>query len=155
MKECFKCGAVKPLSEFYEHQKMADGHVNKCKECNKKDNRANRNANIEKCREYDRDRANESHRVAGRKNYSTSERGKRSRDQSRKKYIENNPKKREAHIIVGNAIRDGLIQKLPCSVCNSSDAVAHHCDYDKPLDILWLCPLHHTEWHRLNGEGKN
>lgn len=37
MKKCFKCGIEKPLTEFYVHKKMGDGHLNKCKICTRLD----------------------------------------------------------------------------------------------------------------------
>jgi len=40
-KVCFKCNTKYPLSNFYEHKQMADGHINKCKSCTKIDVKGN------------------------------------------------------------------------------------------------------------------
>ena len=34
-KNCIICGVLKSLDEYYTHSKMADGHLNKCKDCTK------------------------------------------------------------------------------------------------------------------------
>ena len=122
---------------FYKSMSMLDGHLNSCKECIKSGVRKNRAENIEHYREYDRDRGNRQSREYF-KNY---------RAKFRKKYI--------AHNMVNNAIRDGKLFSEQCEVCGSHSSHAHHDDYAKPLNVRWLCAVHHKEWHKENGEGKN
>ena len=38
-KVCFKCEIEQPITEFYKHSQMEDGHFNKCKTCTRKDTR--------------------------------------------------------------------------------------------------------------------
>lgn len=70
-------------------------------------------------------------------------------------YQSKNPKKIKAHKKVQKAVASGKLKKQPCEVCGERMSQGHHCDYDKPLDVMWLCQVHHSEWHRINGEGKN
>ncbi|WEL95478.1 endonuclease [Escherichia virus ECH1] len=133
-KVCFKCGGLKPITEFYKHKAMADVRVNKCKECNKVDVKSNRKSKIEYYREYDR------------------ESGNRQKDGYVKEYRSRNPIKYNCHTILNNAIRDGKINKKPCEVCGNDKAVANHDDYSKPMDVRWLCQAHHMQWHAENGE---
>lgn len=150
MKVCFKCGAEKPLTEFYKHKGMSDGHLNKCKQCTRCDTKENREKNIDYYKAYDRNRhwadpkrraaSIEATRLWHRKN------AERSRE-LKKNWIERNPMKRAAHVKVGNALRRGEISKEPCVVCGDTKVHAHHTDYTKPLDVVWLCQKHHTEVH--------
>ena len=73
MKRCFKCGETKPLDDFHRHPAMADGHLNKCKECARAYAIAHRAANLSAYREYDRARADLPHRKAMRDEYKQSD----------------------------------------------------------------------------------
>lgn len=141
-KTCFKCNSLKPLSDFYKHSKMQDGHLNKCKTCTKEDVAKNRIENLETIREYDRNRPNKVERNGYNQRYS-------------KEYRERFPNKYAAHILVNNYLRDGKLTKGVCEVCESTNTVAHHDDYSKPLEVRWLCQAHHVQWHVANGEGLN
>ncbi len=138
MKTCFKCGAEKPLVEFYKHKKMADGYLGKCKACTKSDVKKHRAENIEKIRAYDRLR------------------GSRQDAGYAKRYRDRFPKKYKAKTMVNNAIRDGRMKKEDrCSNCNAENPVGHHDDYDYPLTVRWLCQACHKQWHAENGPGAN
>lgn len=41
-------------------------------------------------------------------------------------------------------IKRGKIKKENCKVCNYSKVEAHHKDYNKPLEVIWLCNQHHN-----------
>ena len=134
MKTCFKCGVCQPLSEFYKHKAMADGHLNKCKQCTKRDALEHRNNNLEKVREYDRERAKLDHRV-------------RLNTAKTAEYRRKFPERYRANGLVAAAIRTGLLVKQPCACCGNIEVEAHHADYSRPLDVVWLCPAHHKEIH--------
>lgn len=55
--------------------------------------------------------------------------------------------------MVAKALREGRLQKLPCTRCESADSLAHHDDYDMPLDVVWLCRSHHIARHKELGWG--
>lgn len=134
-KHCRTCKTTKPCSEFQLRAASPDGLAAKCRDCAK---------------EYDRKRAMLPHRVAARAAYQKTDSGKSALARARNKFIQNNPKKRAAHIAVGNALRDGKIKNEPCQVCGNVKAHAHHDDYNKPLEVRWLCTTHHAAWHKEN-----
>lgn len=118
---------------------MADGHVNKCKECNKVDVRQNRVQKLDYYQEYEKVRQTKPERKAA-------------TDRHKRTHYDNNPHKKAAATKVGNAIRDG---KLPrgtvCEHCGSSKHIhAHHSSYsvDMWLVVTWLCASCHSTLHR-------
>jgi len=134
-KSCFKCHQALPLDAFYKHAAMADGHLNKCKECTRKDAAEHRLKHIEKVRQYDRLRASQPHRM-------------KLRDEIVKEWMGKHPERRAAQVKVGNAIRSGKLKPMPCWVCGQK-AEAHHPDYARPLEVVWLCRPHHMQAHAL------
>lgn len=136
MKVCFKCHQAKPITEFYKHPMMLDGHLGKCKECTKRDVKEHRRKNIERVLDYDRQRTKRPERRAKKRIYHA-------------RYNQRHPDRAAAHYEVSNAIRDGRLARQPCEVCGDP-AEAHHEDYSKPLDVQWLCFKHHRQ--RAHGQ---
>jgi hypothetical protein len=55
---------------------------------------------------------------------------------------------RRARSAVDTALKNGTLERMPCERCGERNAQAHHDDYSKPLNVMWLCPKHHRERHR-------
>ena len=139
-KECFKCKTIKPLADFYKHSAMADGHLNKCKDCAKNDVSKHRADNLEKIRAYDRARGKNPERI-------------KLNTEINRAWRQEDGRRTRAHSAVSNAIRRGLLVRLPCVRCGDEKSLAHHEDYDKPLDVMWLCQPCHKQRHKeLKGE---
>jgi hypothetical protein len=156
MKHCRECGTDKPEDQFHKRAASVDGLSAKCKSCQS---------------EYDKARANDPKRVKAREEYQKTEKGieagkraKRSWANKNKgkvlevtqRYRASNPNKAKAHGMVSYAVKCGNLHKEPCEICGSSEAVhAHHDDYAKPLNVRWLCAVHHKQWHAKHGEAAN
>ena len=46
------------------------------------------------------------------------------------------------------AKQQGKLVPRPCQICGTTAALhMHHTDYKRPLDVVWLCALHHKRVH--------
>lgn len=114
---------------------MPDGHLNKCKECTKRDVKLNYESKREQYSQYERDR------------FKRPERKAQILDSQRNRRVKF-PEKEAAYRKVNRALKSGKLTKLPCEVCGTEVKVqAHHHDYFKPLDVRWLCFTCHREEH--------
>lgn len=130
---CRVCDALKPSSEYYPKQIRMAGDVGECKECTKA--RVRRRArNNPAVQEYDRQRAKLPHR-------------RENAQRVMREWRKASPEGSRAHRALNYSIRAGKIKKEPCLFCGRDDVHAHHRDYAKPLDVIWLCPKCH---HRLH-----
>lgn len=55
--------------------------------------------------------------------------------------------KNAVHMQVHRAKKAGKLLPEPCEVCGAVKVDAHHDDYSKPLQVRWLCRLHHRAHH--------
>lgn len=74
----------------------------------------------------------------------------REMQRERSRAARNNPDKRhklDARLQVRKAVEAGTLVRQPCSVCGDPKSQGHHTDYSRPLDVVWLCALHHAAEH--------
>ena len=153
-KVCFKCSKRKRLESFYRHPQMKDGSLNKCKSCAREDVRSNRRDRRDYYIGYDRERythSPERRAACSAASKRSAERNPERRAAANEKYRRAHLDKVRAHSAVGRAVRSGKLRKPKrCSECGRSGLVlhAHHTDYTRPLDVIWLCAEDHNKLHR-------
>src|SRR5690242_8607704 len=64
-------------------------------------------------------------------------------------------RKNKAYRELNRALKLGLLAKpAACERCEQSAAVeGHHDNYDKPLNVKWLCRKCHLAHHKMEGTG--
>jgi hypothetical protein len=137
-KKCFKCNNILPISEFYEHKKMPDGHLNKCKNCTKKDVKLRENELkndpewIEKERERNREKY---YRLQYKGKYYPNREKKK---ETIKKYRQKFPEK-----YMASRYTELFLTKVP-------GYHLHHWSYNQEdwLDVIQLSISEHNTLHR-------
>lgn len=142
-KVCKGCGETKPRAGFALHRAARDGLQSTCRARQRERMKAARTTEEgrAKQRAYQRAyRARHPERIAKRK----------------RAFNDRYPEKLRAQHKVEKALRSGrLIRPLTCSACGKPGLIeAHHDDYSKPLDVVWLCTPCHAAYERRNQRGQ-
>jgi hypothetical protein len=74
---------------------------------------------------------------------------KASNADSMTRWLANNREKRRAHDMLGKHVaRGNIVRPNRCERCEADcKPDAHHADYNKPLEVEWLCRSCHTSHH--------
>lgn len=159
-KPCICCRKDLPISSYYRHPRMADGHLNKCKECviayqavrlaqklaTPEGRMAERERGREKYHRLYRPMRPNPLRVPAK---TEAERTARRRAAiKRSKARATREGKTKARSAVARAVRKCELIRLPCERCGKTKSEAHHPDYTKPLEVIWLCRQCHAKEHR-------
>ena len=135
LKKCSECGRMLPISEFNKNRNSRDGLQDRCRDCfsayNKRRYQEKRDRTRKDVHDYQRDNKMNVY-LSRQKTWD-----------SREKHT-----KVEARRLSGAAVAAGIIDRPDhCQACGCSSEEhrieAHHDDYERPLDVIWLCtPCH-------------
>lgn len=139
MKSCCQCREAKPRCEFHANARAKDGLRAACKACLRLSFAGYRERNREEIRARDRRLRQADPARRARLNRSSAE------------WKLRNPEKFRAQQMLNRAVRLGQIKRGGCERAAQGDCGgpihAHHEDYARPLEVVWLCSSHHGQRH--------
>lgn len=167
-KRCSKCHEEKPISEFYKAIGKPDGHSVLCKECASRSaaerRRRSADRDFDEIQVRGKKKCSFCHKRLPVEEFNycrsshdglTSYCRQCGKDYKRQHYEENYgefynrqseyrrryPERRRVFSVVQEGLKRGeLVRPDTCSKCGKSGyIVAHHDDYGRPLEIVWLC----------------
>jgi len=166
-KWCYRCKKWLDESLFGRNRAKKDGLSTECRYCKKisdaESHRRNRKKRLANMAEYRQEHLGELNKKA--REYARSERGRENNNRATRAYYQRNrgkcltkcknrnitnPEKYKAEYQVGNAIKLGKLTRPElCQGCKNTGRVeAHHRDYTKPFEVVWLCKKCHGKEHR-------
>jgi len=146
-KSCRICGEVKSLTEFNTAHENRDGLSNRCKRCLANYNLKYRKDNRQRIAERQAKWYCENRDWRLRHQSEYFQRNRRQRLEVNREYKRRNPEKCRAHLLVYRALKAGNSSRRPCEECGNENSEAHHDDYTKPLEVIWLCRGCHQRLH--------
>jgi len=137
VKVCTKCGIEKGLSEFGNHKITKDGLNYRCRSCAKAYSELHR----DKIRSYSK---------IYNKSYKKDYRKTGVHKDSKRRYAQKYPNAYKSRNYYTHN-KHKITTPIYCSSCPSTNNIqAHHNDYNKPMDVIYLCAQCHADWHTKN-----
>ena len=147
MKTCKRCDTSLSLDSFHKHSGFKDGRRTICRDCANAESRKyyseHRESHLDSCKDWQRRNMDKVHLYQ-----QTHRKRKRTSDNL---YKATHPIRVRAQKRLNYAVFKGEVEKKEsCQVCGCSDkkTEAHHYDYDKPLEVIWVCTACHGWIHR-------
>jgi len=141
LKRCRVCGEVKSIKDFYKIKKDSGwGLEYRCKRCNAIHSKEYYQGQGHKIKKELNKRYYENNKKEINQKTMEREIKKRKTEEGRIKY--------NAHQLVTYHKRVNNITQQPCEICGKLPTHAHHPDYNKPLEVKWVCRTCHGKIHR-------
>lgn len=154
MKKCIKCNDPKSEDRFNVNRSKSDGLESMCRDCMRSYKKlynktpSGKLVNELSIKKYMSSKKGKENK----KRYKSSIEGRALIKADQKRMIAKYSNAHKCRYRTKYLIRKGELNRPNnCDECNLiCKPQGHHCDYNKPSDIIWLCVGCHRDWHKNN-----